>query len=269
MRANRSGFAVAALTASVCACAQQPVAIQSKFDPHEVAWSRGPGTSTVRAQGFMRTRGGEVRTCAGQPAFLVPLSSYSRETHELIKRTMLRVRVEGVDPSAAEFSRKTRCDAQGNFTFRNVPAGEWFARAVVTWEVPSRQYSMDRQGQAGRCFVGVCHNSAGRNGGGHTRPIMAPSAVCLFEQAILDHALAHPLPRPATGRPRAGPARCPGLGGRRTRRVAMATPYSFPANRRGRSREAVERNAPALTGWRRSRPLAHERSWFSLPCATT
>ena len=36
----------------------------------------------------------------------------------------------------------------------------------------------------------------------------------------------------------------------------------------GRSRAAVARNAPALTGWRQSGLLAPKRSWFSLPCAT-
>jgi hypothetical protein len=36
----------------------------------------------------------------------------------------------------------------------------------------------------------------------------------------------------------------------------------------GRSRATTARNAPTLTGWRRSGLLAPERSWFSLPCAT-
>jgi hypothetical protein len=131
---------------ALAGCAQ-PYVIQAQFDPKLVEWSRQTGTATIRGQGFMRTRGGEVRTCAGQPAFLTPRSPYSDETHLFLSQPhMGRAPVQNTSPLASGFARSATCDAQGNFVFRDLPAGEWYVRVNVTWEVPISAYSTALQG---------------------------------------------------------------------------------------------------------------------------
>lgn len=139
------GLVWASLVVVISGCAQ-PVSIQSRFNPDEVAWSRQSGTASLHGQAFLRTRGGEVRTCAGQKTSLIPASAYSRETHEFVLRTMGRVPILNPDSLAPTYARETRCDAQGNFAFRNLPAGDWFVRSIVMWEVPMGNYVTSTEG---------------------------------------------------------------------------------------------------------------------------
>jgi hypothetical protein len=125
-------FVLAACSLLFACQQQQPYTINASFDPDEVAWSRVQGTATVRGQGFMRTLGGEIRTC--QKATLVPFSKYTAEGNQFLQRTLGRIPIANPDPRAPAYARFATCDAQGNFAFRNLPQGSWFVRAIVTWE---------------------------------------------------------------------------------------------------------------------------------------
>jgi hypothetical protein len=116
----------------LAACAPAPIILSNRFNPDEVAWSKQRGTAVVRGQDFLRTQGGEVRTCAGLPVTLVPRSAYSQEV--TMRAYPTRTVIANPDPAADEFIRRTTCDAQGNFVFRDLPAGEWYVG--VLWDVP-------------------------------------------------------------------------------------------------------------------------------------
>lgn len=92
----------------------------------------GTGPSTLRGQAFLRTVGGDVKTCAGRDVLLVPASAYF---DELIRKVGSGVNVEA-DRRALALIRKSICDAQGNFQFAQLPVGQWYVIAKVTWGVP-------------------------------------------------------------------------------------------------------------------------------------
>jgi hypothetical protein len=139
-----------ALCFLVSACAAPtPHTVAIPFNPSEVAWFSAPGNNTIHGSAVMRTVGGEVRTCAGLDANLVPNSSYARarfqEMYQSLDRGLLRAdsgfKFADTDPNYAHASRTVTCDPQGYFTFTNLPDGDYFVTAKIVWGVPMRYFT--------------------------------------------------------------------------------------------------------------------------------
>lgn len=104
------------------------------FDATEYAAYAGKGTGKLTGQGFMKTRGGDVKLCAGEAVYLNPVTSYSTEW---FNATVAGIALEPADPRASEFIRSTLGGADGHFEFNELPAGEYYVMTTVRWEVPS------------------------------------------------------------------------------------------------------------------------------------
>jgi hypothetical protein len=140
----------------LAACAPQPpITINSTYNPEEAAFSKLPGNQTVSGQGFLRQAGGGVVTCAGSEVSLVPNTSYGREMISTIygnassgyKPFALIPHIESASKTQYFADRKqVRCDAQGNFAFRNVPNGDYFVTTLVRWMVPVSAYTTNHEG---------------------------------------------------------------------------------------------------------------------------
>src|SRR5687768_12302785 len=97
-----------------CVMPPPQVDVQAKFDEEEIKRYSEPGTSGVKGQAFLRQQGAGVVTCAGSEVFLVPATPYYRQTFEHVRA--------GKNPqlglaTIGRYSKKARCDAQGNFAF--------------------------------------------------------------------------------------------------------------------------------------------------------
>lgn len=137
-------------TAPAEADAKKPPIIQLSL-ADTLDWSKARGPNTIKANALLRTRGGEVRTCAGLPAKLVPFSGGSQDfvvrefgSDQGGLKSSAKWSASNLDP----YIRDTICNAQGDFSFENLPDGKYYVVAVVTWEAPSGgQYSyMQQQG---------------------------------------------------------------------------------------------------------------------------
>lgn len=113
--------------------------MQTVFDEAEYTPYAGTGTSTITGQAFLKTRAGEVRLGAGNTVELVPLTPYTRE--RLNRATLGGQHLEPRDPRLAQYVRTTVADGNGNFEFRNVPAGDYVALCLITWEYVASAYS--------------------------------------------------------------------------------------------------------------------------------
>lgn len=90
------------------------------------------GTGVVTGQAFMRQRGGAVVTCAGEVVMLVPNAGVFAEMNKIYESGKKPVKSkEYLNPA---FYKNTKCDAQGNFEFNNVPAGQWIIQTEVRWD---------------------------------------------------------------------------------------------------------------------------------------
>ena len=139
----------------IAACAQATPPLYNTtatFDPAEVAWAEGEGTSSISGSSVIRTVGGEIRTCAGNKVLLIPSSSYAQERMNLIYGNLdkgynqVGAEFETDDPNASTGVRSQVCDSQGNFYFKNLPNGEFFVVSSIFWQIPSGQYSYKTHG---------------------------------------------------------------------------------------------------------------------------
>jgi hypothetical protein len=131
------------VTSSNCvltdAAAMPPFAV-ADFAP----WS-GSGPATLHGQAFLKTVGGDVKTCAGSRVVLLPATPY---VDALLAKGKAAISVQA-DPRLASYARTTICDAQGNFSLAGLPAQRWYVLTSVTWGVPHIDEPGDDPGPLG------------------------------------------------------------------------------------------------------------------------
>jgi hypothetical protein len=118
----------------IMACAtRQPVQMQTKFDTEEHKPYTETGNNTIKGQAFLRQRGGGIVTCAGSDVMLVPATSFFREAINLFRAG--KKPLSNIDPTYSNMIKRSQGDAQGNFSFRNLPNGNWYVLPEVKWTV--------------------------------------------------------------------------------------------------------------------------------------
>jgi hypothetical protein len=90
------------------------------------------GTAVVTGQAFLKTRGGDVKTAAGNAVVLNPVTSYSTEWFE--KNYLGHQSLTAEDIRLDRYLIKTVADASGRFTFKKVAPGDYYLTTTVTWE---------------------------------------------------------------------------------------------------------------------------------------
>lgn len=108
------------------------VKIQTKFDYSEHEAYAKPGENGISGQAFLRHEGDSVVTCAGSRVLLLPATDYFREMIGHIVAGSEPKPPEKTYPSLKGMIRRTQCDAQGNFSFSEIPDGAWFVLTQVT-----------------------------------------------------------------------------------------------------------------------------------------
>lgn len=100
----------------------------NKFNKEEYKPYLKSGINTVVGQAFLRQNGGGIVTCAGKTVLLYPAIGI----FDVISRGFISA---GSDEKA--LIKETQCDAQGNFEFYMIPAGNWVIKTNVSWDVYS------------------------------------------------------------------------------------------------------------------------------------
>jgi hypothetical protein len=144
---------IAALTATVAGCMPRytytppPMVQRPAFPSAEYEALPKTGSATVTGQAFLKTRGGDVKTGAGNTIYLEPVTSYS--TFGYVHKDY-RGRLSPVAPELEQYKRSVVADATGRFTFKDVPEGKYYLSGKVSWEVPQfSQYGSYMSTQGG------------------------------------------------------------------------------------------------------------------------
>lgn len=142
--------AVAFLAACVAVPTQQ---VELSYAEEAFAPYKVKGAGVVSGQAFLRQQGGGVVVCAGEPVLLLPAVGPIKEAADLSRRGIRPVagdksvgetlRGNGADPRFADVVRRTQCDAQGNFKFTALPAGDWIVYTRVRWIIADLQQGGD------------------------------------------------------------------------------------------------------------------------------
>lgn len=135
-------------------CSTGPVMLTSRFDPAEVAWFAARGTNTIAGNAIVRTARGTVKTCAADIVTLSPVSRYGRERMQALYGSDEEgfnpivgghpADFGGDDPRYLATARTTRCDAHGRFAFDELPDGDYYVVAMVTWR--ERGFGLEQGG---------------------------------------------------------------------------------------------------------------------------
>jgi hypothetical protein len=119
---------------------EQSLPPPTPFDPRAFAWSTAPGPDVL--VGVVRYRhAGLPYSCAGEDVLLIPDVPWSRRrmiilygaaSSAAVPVSIVRARTPSA-PSGdyARFVRRTTCDADGRFTFHDLPDGGWFVVTVA------------------------------------------------------------------------------------------------------------------------------------------
>ena len=108
------------------------VQMQTKFDYSEHEPYAKSGENGISGQAFLTRQGDSVVTCAGNRVLLLPATSYFREMfwHMIVAGSEPKP-PETPYPGLKSMIRRTECDAQGNFSFSEIPDGTWFVLTQV------------------------------------------------------------------------------------------------------------------------------------------
>jgi hypothetical protein len=118
---------------SLCfsSCATTALQRQAAFNEAEFAHYRRPGSDSVTGQLVVTTGNGSTQVGINNHVALFPVTAYSRE---IIDREVGNGEyLQASDPRFLQFVRTTTTDAQGNFRFSRLPAGEYFALGLAQW----------------------------------------------------------------------------------------------------------------------------------------
>ncbi len=147
-KANRKILAALVVSAVLSGCVTQqvkPTVERIAFPESEYIQLKATGSSVVRGQAFLKTRGGDVKVAAGEEVQLNPVTSYSNQWFE--EHYSKQNPIALGDPRQQQYIRKKIADGSGRFEFKDVPAGEYYVVAIVTWEAPTGyQAALQKQG---------------------------------------------------------------------------------------------------------------------------
>lgn len=118
------------------------VEVKSPWNDEEVAWFRTTGSGSIQGNAKFISKGGVTRFGKDFTVELQPYSKYTEErlTHIYHAERSGSVHVEdGVpkftpDPEGYHATKKATCDAEGNFAFTDLPAGEYYLIAFMLWD---------------------------------------------------------------------------------------------------------------------------------------
>jgi hypothetical protein len=138
-------IALVLAVSAIAGCAVQPkqVAVYSNFDEVQARELIQPGANIVSGSALIRQNGGGVVTCAGLEVMLIPRTAYAEERFSTLYGNTQRgynpvFRTIDFVPNPPEYlqlTKRTLCDAQGNFAFNDVADGEFFLASMITWNV--------------------------------------------------------------------------------------------------------------------------------------
>ena len=142
--ATISRLVLLGLVANATTYAAEPVRLKSTFSADEVKWVQVAGTAAVSGTATLKLKDGTFKNCSGFNVELLPVTQYSSErifkTYGNNEQGQVLVEDDPPKfiPDAAGYHQmllKGVCDAKGEFSFGNVPSGDYYVMAFIIWDI--------------------------------------------------------------------------------------------------------------------------------------
>ena len=140
MKNSALHFAVIAFSAlGLSSCATAPLPRQAAFSEAEFAHYRHPDSGGVSGQLVVTSADGSAHVGINNHVALFPVTAYSKE---IVDREVGNGEyLQASDPRFLQHVRTATTDAQGNFRFTRLAAGEYFVLGLAQWnEGTAAQY---------------------------------------------------------------------------------------------------------------------------------
>ena len=132
-----------ALTLAACNPAPQiaPVSLEVSdvaFNTAQAAFIKKPGVAVINGEAFLRENSGGLKHASGEVVRLIPQSDYARSRFAKLYGGEKFVSARDIpkvpaDPAYVEYTRTTKVDERGHFTFDHVAPGRYFISTQVLW----------------------------------------------------------------------------------------------------------------------------------------
>jgi hypothetical protein len=137
----RRVFACVFVSVLLAGCNQSApnVAAPAAFNPAEAAHIRVPGSASITGQASLPGPGGEPRLAAGEVVRLIPATSYAQARIAHFYGGSKFVAAGAMpqvtpDPEYVAYTRATKANAEGRFTFDHVAPGRYFLTTQIIWK---------------------------------------------------------------------------------------------------------------------------------------
>lgn len=135
--------------------AAEPIEIKSAFKVYDVKWVKEKGGASVVGSASIKLENGELKGCAGFNVELLPVADYSSErilkTYGNNKRGQILVSENPpkFTPDVKEYHEMvifSKCNADNEFVFNDVPAGNFYVLAFIIWDETKAHVSVKSGG---------------------------------------------------------------------------------------------------------------------------
>jgi hypothetical protein len=128
-----------ALAACLCACRPTAAPPTVAFDAKAADFIDRPGTGQIKGHAFYRSGTGRVIYAAGEHVWLVPSTPYTDQRFKALYGAGKYVPLKSFpvipdNPDYKRYTRSTKAEASGGFTFENVPPGTYYVATQVSWQ---------------------------------------------------------------------------------------------------------------------------------------
>lgn len=120
--------------------AGEPVKVASTFDAKAAEYIHKQGEGRIDGHAFFKKPNGYVMMAAGEPVWLIPATPYAKERMAALYKGRKFAPAgqiagaEGTDPKYFDFTRRTKAESSGRFTFEKVAPGDYFLVTTITWK---------------------------------------------------------------------------------------------------------------------------------------
>jgi hypothetical protein len=132
-------FFILAFALATSACQSTRIESPMAFDATEAAFVLKQGKATIDGHAFVTNGSGGVVNAAGQPVWLVPVTAYSRQRFAAFYGAGKSIPARSVpnissDPDYIKYTRQTKTESSGKFSFDKVAPGEYFVVSQMIWK---------------------------------------------------------------------------------------------------------------------------------------
>ncbi len=152
------GAGAALFALSACTPSAPPLnpngPLKISYSESEFGRYERPGNATLSGRALLHDQG-DIIACTGEPVLLFPRTRSFERVVELARMHAQPALPETPDPRFNTITHHTICDADGNFSFKGLPRGQWYVFARVRW-------SAGDGGAEGGDLIGEADTSSGR-----------------------------------------------------------------------------------------------------------